>query len=337
MAIDKVSSKSIYLHYLKLKDMIHDIVIGNMVSLSNGVYCTNRENLPEKISKTSEQFTIEFDDIPDRKDFKSKNDEDITLFLYKTGIDNDFYLKNKNLNHLILQRNSSLIYKGDFSFFKDKVVVDAGCGNGRYSEIVAPYCRQLICLDVGNHIFKTKERLKKFSNVSFIQTNLENIPLLENTIDFVFSIGVIHHTPNPEKTLAELSRILKPNCKISIWVYPPSYWGNPIKSLVSKIIRKILLRKDLESQVNLIKKYLLPIGKLQVNLEKRGLKYVFFPLYILNVPRHEDENEMLATTIDYYLPQYIFTYSDSQLKLLFDNCGLSYSKLPFPTSAMGKK
>lgn len=317
--------------------MIKDIIISEKVSLVKGIYCTNRENLSDKISKTSAQFTVEFDDIPEREDFKSKNDEDITLYLYKTGIDNEFYTKNQNLNHRILQRNSELNYPGNFSFLKDKIVVDAGCGNGRFAEIVAPYCKHLICLDIGNHIFKTKERLKKFNNVTFIQTNLETIPLLNNSVDFVFSIGVIHHTPNPQKTLAELTRILKPDCKISIWVYPHQYWGNPIKRIISKSLRKILLKKDLKDQTKFLKKYLVPIGKFQLFLENKGLKYFLFPLFLINVPRHKDENEMLATTIDYYLPQFIYTYSDIQLKSMFENCGLEYHKLPFPTSAIGKK
>lgn len=317
--------------------MIKDIIINNKVSLVKGIYCSNRENLPDKISKTSAQFTVEFDDIPDREDFKSKNDEDKTLYLFKTGIDNEFYIKNQNLNHRILQRNSGLNYHGDFSFLKDKIVVDAGCGNGRYAEIVAPYCKHLICLDIGNHIFKTKKRLKQFNNITFIQTNLETIPLLNNSVDFVFSIGVIHHTPDPQKTLAELTRILKPDCKISIWVYPSNYWGNPIKSIISKFIRKFLLTKTLKEQVIWIKEKLIPIGKFQNRLEKNGLKYFLFPFFTINVPRHDDENEMLATTMDYFLPQYIFTYTDKQLKLIFENCGLVYTKLPFPTSAIGTK
>jgi SAM-dependent methyltransferase len=316
---------------------MESIIEKERLVFKEGVYSMNKSGLQEKVRQTSDQFTLEFSDIPDRADRSAKQAEDITLFLYKTGIDPDFTRKNKKLNHDILQSVNSLDYTGDFSFLNDKIVVDGGCGNGRFAEIVAPHCKQLICLDIGEHIFLAKERLKNYSNVTFVQCDLADIPVATDSVDYVYSIGVIHHTPNPGKSLKELARLLKPSAKISVWVYPPAYWGPLPKKIVSKSIRSLLLRKSLESQVRFIRKYLMPIGKLQLKIQKLGLRYLLAPLFIINVPRHEDENEMLSTTIDYYLPQYINTYTNSQLKELFLKANLSFKELPFPTSATGEK
>ena len=289
---------------------------------------------------TASQFQYEFEAIPNRVNYDStqKNNEDQSMFLLKTGIDMLFVEKNKNqINIEKLQSIEGFNYKGDFSFLNDKVVVDAGCGNGRFAEIAAKHCKSLICLDIGGHIKSTKKRLSKYHNITYVQCDLANIPLINDAVDFVYSIGVIHHTPKPGETLKELSRITKRNGSVSIWVYPPEYWGNFVKRAISKRIRKKLLQIDFAGQVSFIRKYLMPIGRFQIKIENMGLKYLFFPFFMINVPRHIDENEMLSTTIDYYLPQYIFTYKDKELEKLFKDADLTYKKLIFNTSAIGRK
>jgi ubiquinone/menaquinone biosynthesis C-methylase UbiE len=304
----------------------------------NGIIdCVDFKLESEQVSKTAAQFSYEFVEVPDRVDLVSKKNEDTTLFLFKTGINPDFLTKNNNLDQRLLQDINALNHKGDFSFLNDKIVIDAGCGNGRFAEIVAPHCKHLICLDLGEHIFYAKNRLKEFSNVSYVRCNLLDIPLTSEMADYIYSIGVIHHTPDPKKSLKELTRILKKEGSISIWVYPTAYWGNKIKKTTSLFIRNYLLKRELSDQISFIKKILLPIGRLQMFFEKYYLKYLFFPIYIINVPRHEDQGEMLATTIDYFLPQYINTYNDSGLEEMFKQAGLTYKKLPFETSAIGKK
>jgi len=64
---------------------------------------------------------------------------------------------------------------------------------------------------------------------------------------------------------------------------------------------------------------------------------LFAPLFILNIPRHENKHEMLATIIDYYTPQFIFTYTNNDISNWFTEAGLKFSKLLFPTSAIGTK
>lgn len=309
------------------------------LNVVNGVYIDSAFRQQKEL-ETANQFHYEFDSIPNRVDYDKdlKQKEDTTLFFLKTGIDEYFFEKNKTkINIKKLQSIDEFDYKGDFSFLNNKIVVDAGCGNGRFAAIVAPHCKLLICLDIGNHIFETKKRLANFSNIVFIQCSLLHIPLKPEIADFIYSIGVIHHTPSPHESLRQLTKILKPKGYISIWVYPENYWGNWHKSFISKAIRQCLFLLPFKPQLWVIRKILMPIGRFQLKLEKRGLKFWLAPFFLINVPRHEDYNEMLSTTIDFYLPPFIFTHSLNDLKLLFESCRLTFKPLKFPTSAIGQK
>jgi len=86
----------------------------------------------------------------------------------------------------------------DESWFKGKKVLDAGCGNGRWSYGFAKMGADITCIDINQSaIEETKKALVSFNvNKTFIQTSLEDLPnhLNDETFDLVFCWGVLHHT-----------------------------------------------------------------------------------------------------------------------------------------------
>ena len=72
--------------------------------------------------------------------------------------------------------------------FKNKIVLDIGCGSGKYISLIAPLCKRYYALDQSEKILTlAKKKNKRFENVYYINSNSENIPLKDNSINIVFS------------------------------------------------------------------------------------------------------------------------------------------------------
>ena len=108
-------------------------------------------------------------------------------------------------------------------FFKDKIVVDAGCGGGKFSATIAKLgAKEVIGVDTGKKglDFARKQATKKpYGNkMKFIEGSLLDIPINDEEVDLVWSNGVIHHTLDYNKCLSEFNRILKHKGDLFLYV-----------------------------------------------------------------------------------------------------------------------
>ena len=104
----------------------------------------------------------------------------------------------------------------------DKVVLDAGCGGGRFSYIISKEtnAKEIFSVDLSNAVFTAFENTKHLDNVSIIQADIRKMPFKKKKLfDFIFSVGVVHHMPDPFVGFDCLVQQLKENSKILVWVY----------------------------------------------------------------------------------------------------------------------
>src|SRR5437588_1657493 len=86
----------------------------------------------------------------------------------------------------------------------DALGVDIGCGTGRWAALVAPRVRRLVCIDPSPEaVAVATENLSTHENCSVLQGTAGALPLREACFDFGYSLGVLHHTPDPEKALRD--------------------------------------------------------------------------------------------------------------------------------------
>lgn len=142
------------------------------------------------------------------------------------------------------------IYPNTLEDFRGKDVLECGCGGGQHTSFIAPYAKSITAVDL-NTIDIAIERNKDFNNIEFIEADIANMDMGKE-FDIVFSIGVIHHTDNPDKTVENLKRHVKVGGKLIIWVY--SYEGNFLVRNIVEPVRKIFLKSlDREKLISISK------------------------------------------------------------------------------------
>ena len=98
--------------------------------------------------------------------------------------------------------------------------LDVGCGTGRWSMPVAPRVEHLHLLDPSAEALNVaRENLRDMNNVSYHLNSVATIPLPPKSLDFAFSLGVLHHVPDTEAAIAAIANKLKTNAPFLIYLY----------------------------------------------------------------------------------------------------------------------
>jgi ubiquinone/menaquinone biosynthesis C-methylase UbiE len=110
---------------------------------------------------------------------------------------------------------------------KNKKVLEIGVGNGSHAQILAKNSLDYEGIDITDFAVEmTKKRLKNFNLQGTIsKMDAENLGFKENTFDYIWSWGVIHHSSNTKKIISEINRVLKPKGKAFIMVYNRGWWN----------------------------------------------------------------------------------------------------------------
>lgn len=103
---------------------------------------------------------------------------------------------------------------------KDKIVVEFGCGPGRFLDIVRRRGGIAVGIDMSMAVEPARENFAGDANVLIVQGDILNPPFREGVFDAGYSIGVFHHTPDPALALKKLSTAVKPNGSVACCVYP---------------------------------------------------------------------------------------------------------------------
>ena len=105
-------------------------------------------------------------------------------------------------------------------FLKDKLVVEFGCGPGRFLDIVRRRGGLAVGLDMSMAVEPARENFSNDPDVLIVQGDILNPPFKEKSFDAGYSIGVLHHTPDPARGFDRLARVVKDEGSISCCVYP---------------------------------------------------------------------------------------------------------------------
>lgn len=166
------------------------------------------------------------------------------------------------------------------------VGADIGCGSGRWSLLVAPRVGHLHLIDASAEALAVAcANLKGADNVSFHLASVGDIPLPPASLDFAFSLGVLHHVPDTQAALAAVAAKLKPGAPFLVYLYyafdnRPA-WYRAIWR-VSHVLRLLIVR--LPYTLRLVLSQIIaalvywPLARSARLFERLGLATAAFPL-----------------------------------------------------------
>lgn len=134
-------------------------------------------------------------------------------------------------------------------FFQGKVVLEGGCGKGRHTQLAARWGAQdVVGIDLSAAVETAFTATRSLPNAHVVQADIYRLPLARK-FDYAFSVGVLHHLPDPRGGFMSLASKLKPGGYLSAWIYGAenNEWivrfVNPVRERVtSRLDKRVLLQ-----------------------------------------------------------------------------------------------
>lgn len=170
-----------------------------------------------------------------------------------------------------------------------KTVLEAGCGAGRFTEILVSSQASVHAIDMSRAVEVNRDNIGNRANYVVAQADLLNPPLPPESFDLVLCLGVLQHTPSPDETIAALWRMVKPRGMLVVDQY---VWE------MSRL-----------TQLDWI--YRLAVKQLPVPLAKRvtdRLTALFFPLHW-----RVRKNRAVQAVLSRFSPLYTYMHAYPQL------------------------
>lgn len=198
---------------------------------------------------------------------------------------------------------------------KGQLVLDAGCGGGRYSRIAGEAKATVIGIDMSEAVEMAAEKTTDLANVHIVQADVFNLPIRSWQFDFIFSIGVLHHTPDTKAALSKLIPLLNETGSIAIWLYPR--WP-AVFEIYNRLLRAVTTRMNLDT-LHRFAVALEPLGLLKWRLltsDHRWQRLLgqLLRAATIGVSYHPDREIRICDTFDWFAPVYQWHHTDAEVE-----------------------
>jgi len=204
---------------------------------------------------------------------------------------------------------------------------DMGCGTGRWAKLVSPFVCHLHCIEPSSALQVAIKNLDNLSNITFHKGYVDDNILPDNSQDFGYSLGVLHHIPNTKNAIIDCVRMLKRGSPFLIYLYYNLdnrsvlfkviwYFTDLLRKLISRLPNRIKL-----IFTNIIATFIYyPIARFSLILEKLKIPVNFIPLsYYRNLSFYTmktDSRDRFGTPLEK-------RFSKKEIQIMLEDAGLN--------------
>ena len=204
---------------------------------------------------------------------------------------------------------------------------DLGCGSGRWAKLMAQKVGKLHCIDASAEALEVaKKNLANAPNAEFHHASVAEIPLADDSMDFGYSLGVLHHIPDTAQGIASCVAKIKPSAPFLVYLYyafdnRPAWFRAVWK--ISDVVRCGIcalpfgLKKIVTDLIAVFVYF--PLAKIAALLEKFGLNVDAFPL---SVYRHHSFYTMRTDALDRFGTRLEQRFTRVQITEMMQKAGL---------------
>lgn len=226
------------------------------------------------------------------------------------------------------------MFEGYFHIFpweslpSGSVGADIGCGSGRWASLVAPRVGHLHLVDPsGDALDVARHNLAKAENISFYQASVDALPFEEGSLDFAYSLGVLHHVPDTADAIYSIAYVLKPGAPFLIYLYyafdQRPWWFRALwrdSNLLRKGISRMPVRlKNFVCEVIALLVYF-PLARLAALLERFGILPDSWPLTYY---RHREYYVMRTDALDRFGTRLEKRFSRQDISTMLQSAGFT--------------
>jgi len=273
-------------------------------------------------------------------------EEDVLTFFWLTGTDPALSSKLSVGDVFTHDPTAAELGRIDASTLAGATVVDVGCGMGKYLAVVSEHAKMVVGLDLSDALTRARRLLRDRTNVHLVQGNILAAPLAPAAYDLVYSVGVLHHTPDARAAFLRSASLVKAGGRLAVWLYPAEdgagRYARAVRFLQDDLLRPLTCRMP----PRLLRAVARGLGRLTVVRDRAAARYeatgsplaraVALSAQAVAVGRHRDPEIAAFLNFDWYAPQYRSYHTAGELWQWYDAADfVDVTLLPQPVSAIG--
>jgi len=150
---------------------------------------------------------------------------------------------------------------GDFAKLAGRHVLECGCGAGRFTEVLLAQGARVTSIDLSTAVDANAGNFPPGARHRIAQADILRLPFRKRSFDLVLCLGVIQHTPSPERTIAALYEQVAPEGTLAIDHYTVSIgWYTKSAPLFRQVLKRMPPEKAFQV-TDLLVNTLLPVHK----------------------------------------------------------------------------
>jgi len=209
-----------------------------------------------------------------------------------------------------------------------KLILDAGCGAGRFLDIASRSSCDVVGIDMSNAVDAAAVTMRGRPNVHLVQASIYELPFKSAAFDACYSIGVIQHTPDPPKAIQSLPRLLKKDGKIALTIYERKPWTLLNAKYLIRPLTKRLNKQVLLLLIKMVMPVFYPITSLLFRIPFIGRVFMFV-IPIANYARlpglslKQHYRCIVLDTFDMLSPQFDFPQTQQEVGATLSSLGIT--------------